>query len=342
MKANRFHEYGGPEVMRYEDAPDPVPDAGEVVIRVRACALNHLDLDLRDGTSRIPLQLPFISGLEIAGEIVELGSGVTDYRVGERVMPTFYYSCGECDYCRRKRENLCPQRSMFGVFRPGGYAELVTAPARTLMRIPDNVSFDAAAATQLAFGTAFHMLHTRAQVRQGESILIQAAGSGIGSAAIQIAARSGLKIIATAGSDDKLRKAEALGAQYTINYKREKMLDAVMDYTDGKGVDVVFEHVGGEVFTDSIHALAMWGRLVTCGAHAGEAPKIDVIELFRKEASVIGSYTCSLFELAQVLALVELGKLKPVIHQTLPLAEAGQAQQIIAKREQFGKVVLNP
>ncbi len=342
MKANQFHEYGGPEVMRYGDTPDPSPAAGEVVIRVRACGLNHLDLDLRDGVSRIPLQLPFIPGLEIAGEIADLGAGVAGYKVGERVMPTFYYSCGECEYCLRKRENLCPQRSMFGVFRPGGYAELVTAPARTLMRIPDSVSFDDAAATQVAFGTAFHMLITRAQVRPGESVLIQAAGSGIGSAALQIAARTGLKIIATAGSDEKLRKAEAMGAQYTINYKRENMLKAVMDYTDGKGVDVVYEHVGGEVFSDSVKALAMWGRLVTCGAHAGEAPTIDVIELFRKEASVIGSYTCSLFELAQVLALVELGKLKPVIHKALPLAEAGQAQQIIAKREQFGKVVLNP
>lgn len=342
MKAVRFHGYGGPEVLAHEDAPDPAAAAGEVVIRVRACGMNHLDLDLREGVSRIPLELPFIGGLEIAGEVEALGPGVTGVRVGERVTPSFYYACGRCGQCGAGRENLCDNRQMFGVTRPGGFAERVTAPARTLMRIAETVTFDQAAATQVAFGTAFHMLIGRGRGQDGETVLIQAAGSGIGSAAVQIAVQLGMQVIATAGSAAKLEQARALGAHHAINYREEEFLPRVMSITGGRGVDLVFEHVGGEVFTGSVAALAIGGRLVTCGAHAGEVPPIDLIELFRKEASVIGSYTATLLELRQVMLLVELGKLKPVIHATLPLAEAPQAHRLLGNREHFGKVVLNP
>ena len=342
MKALRIHGYGGPEVLRYEDAPDPEPGHGEVIVRVRACGMNHLDLDLRDGSSRIPLELPFIPGLEPAGEVEALGPGVSGVKVGDRVAPTFYYVCGHCPQCKAGRENLCANNQMFGVTRPGGYAERVVAPASTLLKLADHVSFDQAAATQVAFGTAFHMLIGRAKAQAGETVLVQAAGSGIGSAAVQIASQLGLRIIATAGSQAKLEQALAMGAQHAINYRDEAFLPRVMEITAGKGVDIVFEHVGGEVFTNSVAALAIGGRLVTCGAHGGEVTSIDIIELFRKEASVLGSYTTSMLELRQVMLLVELGKLKPVIHRALPLAEGAQAHKILANREHFGKVVLNP
>lgn len=342
MKAVRFHEYGGPQVLKVETAPDPTPESGEVVIRVRACALNHLDLDLRDGSSRIPLDLPHISGLEIAGEVTAVGAGVNTYKPGDRVMPSFYMHCGHCEFCRDKRENLCANVQGFGISRPGGYAELVAAPVGSLLRIPDAMSFDQAAAGQIAFGTSFHMLISRARIKSGETVLVQAAGSGVGSAAVGIAVAAGCRVIATAGSEEKLRKAEGLGATHTINYRTEKFLERVLDLTQGRGVDVVFEHVGGEVFTDSVKALAKGGRLVTCGAHAGEVPNIDLIDLFRREATVIGSYTYTPFELRQVMLLMESGKLKPVIHKAFPLDQAAAAQDVLARREQFGKVILNP
>ena len=342
MKASRFHEYGGPSVMRYEDAPDPEPGPGDVRIRVRACALNHLDLDLRNAVSRMTLELPFTPGVEIAGEVDALGPGVQDVRIGERVTPSFYVPCGACVHCRGGKENLCQRKQMFGVTRPGGYAERVTAPARSLIRIPDGIGFDDAAATQVAFGTAFHMLIGRAQLKRGETVLVQAAGSGVGSAAIQVARLSGARVIATAGSEEKLQRARSLGADETINYRTTDFLQSVNLITDGRGVDVVFEHVGGEVFSKSVKCLALGGRLVTCGAHGGEVTDIDLIEVFRKEAAVLGSYTATIFELKQVMLLVETGKLKPVIHRAFALAEAAQAQELLAQRGQFGKLILHP
>jgi NADPH:quinone reductase-like Zn-dependent oxidoreductase len=342
MKANRFYQYGGPEVMRYEDAPDPEPALGEVLIRVRACALNHLDLDLRSAASRMTLELPFTPGMEIAGEVEALGPGVHDVGIGERVTPTFYVPCGACAFCRGKRENLCQRKQMFGVTRPGGYAERVTAPAHSLIRVPDQVGFNEAAATQVAFGTALHMLIGRAQLRRGETVLVQAAGSGVGSAAVQVAHLSGARVIATAGSEEKLQRARALGADHTINYRATDFLQSVMMLTEGRGVDIVFEHVGGEVFSKSLKCLALGGRLITCGAHGGEVTPVDVIELFRKEAAILGSYTASLFELRQVMLLVEAGRLKPVIHRAFPLAEAARAHELLAQRGHFGKLILNP
>jgi NADPH:quinone reductase-like Zn-dependent oxidoreductase len=210
------------------------------------------------------------------------------------------------------------------------------------MRIPDSLGFDEAAAAQVAFGTAFHMLIGRAQLRRGETVLVHAAGSGVGSAAVQVARLSGARVIATAGSEDKLRRARALGAEHAINYRDTDFLPAVMAFTEGRGADVVFEHVGGDVFSRSVKCLALGGRLVTCGAHGGEVAPIDLIEVFRKEAAVLGSYTCTLFELRQAMLLVETGKLKPVIHRAFPLAEAGQAQELLAQRGHFGKLILHP
>jgi NADPH:quinone reductase-like Zn-dependent oxidoreductase len=231
---------------------------------------------------------------------------------------------------------------MFGVTRPGGYAQLVTAPAHSLIAIPDSVSYDAAAAAQVAFGTAFHMLIGRARLLAGETVLVQAAGSGVGSAAIQLAHHAGAHVIATASSEDKLARARRLGADETINYSAADFLSRVMMLTGGRGVDVVVEHVGGEVFSKSVKCLALGGRLVTCGAHGGEVASIDLIELFRKEAAVLGSYTATWFELRQVMLLVESGKLKPVIDKVFPLAEAAEAQERLASRAQFGKVLLHP
>jgi len=328
--------------LRLEDVPDPAPMTGDVLLRVRACGLNHLDVDCRAGVSRLPLFLPHTLGREIAGEVVALAPGVDSVLVGDRVLAHIAPACGRCGACLAGRDNLCQKPNLPGIHRPGGYAELAVVSAWGIEAIPPQLSFQEAAAVPIAFGTAWHMLITRGRLRAGETVLIQAAGSTIGSAAIQVARLAGARIIATAGSDAKLSKAKALGVHETINYREEDLVAAVRKHTDGRGVDLVFEHIGGEVFTKSLACLVPGGRMAVCGAHAGEVVPLDIIEFFRREIDLLGSFRATSAELRQVFSLVVESRLRPVIHAAFPLAEAAEAHRVMERREHFGKLLLVP
>jgi len=342
MKVACFHRFGGPEVLACEEAVKPTPGPGEAVVRVRAVGINHVDVDHRAGTSRIPVVFPHVLGREFAGEVAALGDGGGAVKEGDRVWVTCRVPCRTCEFCLSGRDNLCVREGFFGLDRPGGYAEYVKVPIANLNPLPAHVSFEDAAASQIAFGTAWHVLINRGGLQAGQSVLVQAAGSGIGSAAIQVARLAGATIFATASSDAKLERARALGAHHLINYSRENFAERVLDLTGGKGVDVVMEHVGGEVFTRSLHCLKRSGVIVTVGAHAGEVVPFDIIPFFRGELRLVGSKNAPVTELRTVMGLVAEGRLKPVIHRTFPLAEAAEAHRAVESREIFGKVVLLP
>jgi NADPH:quinone reductase-like Zn-dependent oxidoreductase len=335
-----FHKFGGPEVLVHEEAPKPVPKPGEALVRVRAVGINHVDLDHRAGTSRIPLTFPHILGREFAGE---LAGNAGDFKEGDRVWVTCRIPCRRCELCLAGRDNLCVKEGYFGLDIPGGYAEYVAVPIANLNALPSHVRFEDAAAAQIAFGTAWHVLINRGGLQAGQTVLIQAAGSGIGSAAVQVAKLAGAAmIIATASSEKKLAQAKALGATHLINYSGGKFADQVMALTGGRGVDVVMEHIGGEVFTESLKCLARGAIIVTVGAHAGEVVQFDIIPFFRRELRLAGSKNASVLELRKVMGLVADGKLKPVIHRALPLAQAAEGHRVVDSRDFFGKVILLP
>jgi NADPH:quinone reductase-like Zn-dependent oxidoreductase len=340
MKAVRYHEYGPADVLRYEDVEDPVAKEGEVVVAMRACGVNHFDIDLRAGISRWPLPLPHQLGVEFAGVVDSVGPNVTGLAPGDGVWVQHEIECGACAYCRAGKSNLCRQAQMFSVQLPGGYAEKVAAPARGVYPLPPGLTFEQAAAGQVAFATAWHMLVSRGQVAPGQTVVAQAAGSGIGHAAVQVAAFAGARVIATAGSAGKLDRARELGADEVINYREESIPDRVLELTDGRGADLFIEHVGGDLFMDSLRALRPGGRLVTCGAHAGETPPIDIIEVFRNEWEVLGSRVGTAAEMVTVMDLLGQGRLHAEVHAALPLAEAAEAHRILERREQTGKVIL--
>jgi NADPH:quinone reductase-like Zn-dependent oxidoreductase len=342
MKVSWFHRFGGPEVLVCEETAEPRPGPGEAVVRVRAVGINHVDVDHRAGTSRIPVAFPHILGREFAGEVAALGDKTGALREGDRVWVTCRVPCRTCEFCLSGRDNLCVKEGYFGLDLPGGYAEYVKVPIVNLNPLPSHVDFADAAASQIAFGTAWHVLVNRGGLQAGQSVLIQAAGSGIGSAAVQVASLAGATIYATASSDRKLALAKALGAHHLINYSREDFAERVLDLTGGRGVDVIMEHVGGEVFTRSLRCLKRNGVIVTVGAHAGEVVPFDIIPFFRGELRLAGSKNAPVTELRTVMALVAEGKLKPVIHRAFPLGEAAESHRVVESREIFGKVVLLP
>ena len=339
MKAIVFHQHGAPDVLRYEDAPDPDLAPGEVLIRVRACALNHLDLWERRGLPRVPIPLPHISGSDVAGEVV--GTAATGIAIGTRVMLQPGVSCGRCAACLSGFDNECPWYEVLGYRNhPGGYAELVKVPAQNLIPIPDHVDFVHAAAFPLTFVTAWHMLVTKAGVKRGEDVLVLAAGSGVGQAAIQIARLNGARVIATAGSEEKLERARSLGAAEVIHHHKQDIADAVKRLTNNRGVDVVIEHVGEATWAKSVRALARGGRLVTCGATTGPKGTLDLSAVFAKQLSIHGSYMGTKGELLRAAGLLVTGQLTPLVDRTYPLAEAAQAQKRLEESRQFGKIVL--
>ena len=342
MKAVRFHEHGGRDVLRLEDVRTPEPGEGEVLVRIRACALNHFDVDLRENVSRWPLPLPHVLGVEFAGDVAALGANVEGLREGQPVWVLHEIPCLECEYCLAGMDNLCLAAEMYSVQRPGGYAEYALAPARAVFPLPGPDSHDAAAAGQIVFTTAWHMLMTRAGLRAGETVVVNASGSGVGHAAVQIAKLAGATVIATAGSDEKLARSTDDGADHVVNYRTEDVTAQVLDLTNGRGADLVVEHVGGDLFGASLNSLRKNGRLVTCGGHGGEVVELDIIPVFRNEWSVIGSRTGTVRETELVMDLIAAGRLNPRIHVRLPLAEAAEAQRIIEEREHFGKVLLLP
>jgi NADPH:quinone reductase-like Zn-dependent oxidoreductase len=342
MKAVIFNEHGGPEVLKSAEVDDPKLRANEVLVEVRACALNHLDVWTRKGLPGVEIPLPHILGNDIAGVVRQAGELVSWVRPGDEVMLHPGVSCGHCADCLRGQDNLCPEYDMLGYRRAGGYAELVAAPGVNVIQKPKNLNWEEAAALPLVTVTAWHMLVTRARLQPGEDVLIHAAGSGVGSIGIQIAKLRGARVIATAGSDEKLAKARELGADETVNYTREDWPKEVRRLTGKRGVDVVFEHTGAETWPGSIMALSKNGRLVTCGATSGFDARTDLRQVFYRHLSLLGSFMGSKAELLDAMKFVERGAIRAVVDRTLPLNEAQRAHELMQDRAQFGKLVLIP
>jgi NADPH:quinone reductase-like Zn-dependent oxidoreductase len=341
MRAVVFREHGGPEVLRSETLDDPSPARGEVLVRVRACALNHLDIWTRKGQAGRPVPFPHVLGNDIAGEI-ESADGIPELVRGQRVMLSPGTSCGRCRACLGGQDSFCRQYRVLGYQIHGGYAELVRCPAANVIPLPEAVGFEEAAAFPLVFLTAWHMLVARASLRMGEDVLVWGAGSGVGMAAVQIAKALGARVIATAGSDEKLAKALALGADATVNHTTGDVVAEVRRVTSKRGVDVVIEHPGAATWERSILSLAQGGRLVTCGATTGPEGKTELRHLFSKQLSLLGSYMGSKADLLDVARLFFEGRVRPVVHAVLPLAEAGRAHEIMESSEHFGKIILVP
>ena len=330
MKAVRFHQHGGPEVLRYEDAPDPQPAEGRAIVRVRACALNHLDLWERRGLDRVKLPLPHISGADVAGEVLE---------TGQRVMLQPGLRCGACAACRRGDDNQCVQYDVLGLRSDGGYAELISVPLENLIPIPATLDFITAAAFPLTFLTAWHMLVARGRLRDGDIVLVLAGGSGVGQAAIQLARHFGARVFATS-APEKAQRTRALGAEQVFDHYSVDFSKEVRRLTDGRGVDIVVEHVGEATWSRSLRSLATGGRLVTCGATTGPDASIDLRHLFARQLSLLGCYMGRFSELREAAPLLFDGTFQPVIDVVLPLADAADAQRRLENRSQFGKIVL--
>lgn len=340
MKAVFFDQHGGPEVLQYGDMPIPEPGPGQALVRVLACGVNRLDVYSRTGRTKVGL--PHISGSEAAGEVVSYGGGASGaLPPGTRVAIAPYLFCGVCEYCRSGDETVCLRGDILGLASQGAFAEYVVVPVSSLVPLPQGVDANSAAGVGLAMITAWHMLIGRARLRPGETVLVQAAGSGVGSAAIQIAKLAGAHVIATASTSEKLEHARRLGADDLINYSELDFAQEVRKLTSKRGVSVVVEHVGASTWEQSVASLAREGRLVICGATTGNEGLTNLWSLFAKELRLIGSYGGTRGDLATVLDLVGQGKLKPVIHRILPLESVAEAQRMLEAREVFGKIVID-
>lgn len=342
MKAIAFSRHGGPEVLEAIELPTPEPRAREVRVKVKAVALNHLDVWVREGWPGLRLDLPHVLGSDVAGVVDAVGAEVDDLKAGTEVLINPGLSCGACEKCLRGDDTLCRRYAILGEDVRGGYAEYVCVPRQNILPKPAPLSFELSACLPLTFLTAWHMLMTRAQLRPGETVLIHAAGSGVGSAAVQIAHLAGARVIATASTRAKLDKAAELGAEHLINYAESDFLEEVKRITRRRLVDVVFEHVGASTWDKSVQCLPRGGRLVTCGATTGHDVKLDLRVLFYKSISLLGSTMGSKGELFRILELVEAGKLKPVLDRVMPLSAAAEGHQLLRDRKVFGNVVLNP
>jgi NADPH:quinone reductase-like Zn-dependent oxidoreductase len=342
MKAIALRGHGGPEVVKLEELPDPVAAPGEVVVAVKAAALNHLDIWVRAGWQGLKLTWPHVLGSDVAGVVESVGPGVADVKVGDEVVVNPSLGCGRCERCLAGEENLCRRFSILGEHVSGGQAEKLAIRARNVLPKPAGLSFEEAAAIPLTFMTAWHALVVRARLRLGETVLVHAAGSGVGVAAVQIAKLLGARVIATAGSDAKLEKARALGADEVVNYETQDFVQEVRKLTAKKGVEVVFEHVGKKTWEKSILAAGIGGRIVTVGATTGFDPLTDLRHVFFRQLSILGSTMGTAGDLVEVLRWVGEGKLRPVVDRVIPLADAVKGQALLSERAQFGKIVLRP
>jgi NADPH:quinone reductase-like Zn-dependent oxidoreductase len=341
VKAVQLIAHGAPGTFELRDLPEPRPGANDVV-QVEACGLNHLDLWLEEAGLPIPLQLPRTPGGEIAGTISEVGSGVKDWKRGERVAVQSNLFCGDCEFCRRGEESLCLRGEILGVQRDGGFAEKVMVPSRALVRLPAGVDFDTSAALTLAGSTAMHMLTNRAQVRAGDWVLVIGGASGVGSAAIQIAKHLSARVISTGSTEAKRNLAQQLGAEFVLDPADTNWPKEVRRITDRRGVDLVIEHVGGEVLSKCFDCLARGGTIVTCGATAGREIPFDLWPFFVKQQRLIGSYGRNRADLEATLEWAAAGKLKPVIDSVVPLAQTADAFARLRSRSVLGKVLVKP
>ena len=340
MKAMRFYEFGGPDVLSYEDVPKPVPNFGEAVVSVKAASLNHIDVWVEKGTYYKP-SLPHIPGSDAAGVVEEVKDGNASL-VGRKVMAYPTLACFHCKYCIEGNHNLCNNYKTLGAQVDGSYAEYVTVPVKNLIAIPERLKFEEAAALPMTFTTAYHMLVDRAKVQPNETVLVLGAGAGVGVAAIQLASFLGTKVIATSSNEEKLRKAERIGADTAINYTEENWVDDVMMATSNKGVDVVIDHTGAATLAKGIKCLAKNGRLVSCGVTSGNEATIAIREIFTSQRSILGSVGGTMRDFLAVTRLAAEGKIKPVIDSVYSLKDARKAQERLLSRQSFGKIVLVP
>ena len=343
MKAAYFQEHGGSDKILYGDYRDPVAGPGDVIVRVRACALNQVDMLLLDGRFPPPEGLPHVNGCEVAGTIETLGAGVgAGLQTGQRVIVFPGFACGTCEFCLRGERTVCLRYGYLGAHKDGGYAELVRVPAANCLPLHAALSFEAAAALPLAFLTAWHALIAQADLRPGQTVLVQAAGSGVGSAAIQIARLVGARVMTTVGSDDKIEFAKALGAERVVNYRTQDFVEEAKRWTGKRGVDVVVEHIGGDTFERSSYALTRLGTLVSIGSHDTHWGRLDLRHVYSKNLRIVGTNRGSIVELRTLLDCVVDGRLRPVIDQAFPLKDARAAVQHVLDRKNKGKVLLVP
>ena len=335
---------GGPEVLRLEERPDPVAGPGDVVVRVAAVAVNRLDIWVREDVGHAyAARLPVVPGYDVGGEVVAVGAGVEGIGTGDGVYVHYDFACGRCRYCLEGDEASCAHYEVMGVQRDGGYAELVAAPARNIFALPDGLAVETAAAAGSVYLTAYHMLFARAGLRAGETVLVTAGGSGVGGAAIALARMAGARVIATASTEEKRARLRAEGVADVVDYTRAGWQDEVRRLTGGAGVDLAVDHVGGAAFAGALAALANRGRIVICGASAGARAEIDLVDVFARQVSIVGSSDGSRAELLEVFRLLAEGRVAPpVISAVLPLKLAADAQALLASRDHFGRVLLDP
>jgi NADPH:quinone reductase-like Zn-dependent oxidoreductase len=342
MRAVQLVAHGKPGTFRLADLPKPKPGPDEVLVQVKACGLNRLDLWAEEAGLPIKLELPRTLGGEVAGVIAELGEDVDQWRLAERVTIQSNLFCGFCEYCLKGEESLCLHGELLGVGRDGGFAEFVKVPARSVVRIPEAVDFTGSAALTLAGSTAMHMLTNRAEVRSSEWVLVIAGASGVGTYAIQIAKQLGAQVISTGSSEAKRTFIKTLGADFALDSTDENWPKQVREITQKRGVDLIVEHVGGDVFEKCFHCLGRGGVIVTCGATAGREVKINLWPLFAKQQCVIGSYGRNRADIEATLEWAGLGRIRPVIHQTFPLERTAEAFKALRDRAVLGKIVINP
>lgn len=340
MRALQLIGHGAPGQFRVADLPNLKPGPDEVVVKVRACGLNRLDLWLEEGGLPIPVQLPRIPGGEISGVISQLGSDVDEWRVGDRVAVQSNLFCGQCEFCLRGDESICLKGQLLGVQKDGGFAEEVLVPARALVPIPPSVDFETSAALTLAGSTAMHMLTNRAEIRSADWVLVMAGASGVGSAAIQISKQLGANVIATASTLEKRNASMQAGADHVVDSTSDDWPTEVRHITDRRGVDIVVEHIGGKTLQQAFNCLARGGTVVTCGATAGREVHMNLWPFFVKQQRLVGSYGRNRADMIATLDWAAVGKLKAMVHRTYPLEEAPQAFKDLRARAVLGKAVI--
>ena len=342
MQAVQFSEHGDADVLEYGDFSDPEPDRGEVLVDVKAGALNHLDVHTRRGLPGVDLEMPHIPGSDAAGVVEGAGGDVSRFEPGDRVAVTAGISCGECEFCRHGEHSLCERYHLLGEHVRGVHAERAVVPAANLVPVPEGVDWVTAAASPLVFQTAWRMLMSKGRLTAGEKALVLGASGGVGHAAVQIADYAGAEVYATASTDEKLEHARECGADHVINYAEEDFGGAIYEATDGRGVDMVVDHVGAPTWDDSLKSLAKGGRVVTCGATGGPTAETNINRVFWNQLEIIGSTMASLGEVDDVLSKVWDGTFDPRVRETLPMSEAARAHEMLEEREGFGKVVVIP
>ena len=340
MLAAVIHEHGDQDVVHLEQVPIPQPAAGEVRLKVHACALNWLDVGIRRGPQFGAIPLPMTTGVDISGEVHAIGADVSGWLAGDEVTVYSLVTCGHCEFCRRGDLTVCPQHQIIGEHINGGLAQYVIVPARNLIPKPKNLNHIEVAALPVVAGTAWHMLVTVAGLQAGETVFIPGAGGGVASLGIQIAKHAGARVIASTSTDDKSRKARELGADHVVNYHDQNWVEQVIDATKGRGVDVVQDNVGGKTWADSLRTLARNGRMVVCGSHSGRQIELTIPQIYHRQLSILGANGATYNELVTVLDLANQGSLRPVIDTVLPLSQIHEGHRILEEHDHFGKVVM--